>query len=104
MLAFIRHYFSPTLRQVILLFLIDMGTNVVDYAFHFYLGWVLQPTDFAIVQTVNSALLVAVTVFGMNQPAVARLVATAAGDEVQGEPFFRAFWGKVAGWGWHWWG
>ena len=94
MLAFIRHYFSPTLRQVILLFLIDMGTNVVDYAFHFYLGWVLQPTDFAIVQTVNSALLVAVTVFGMNQPAVARLVATAAGDEVQGRAIFQTFLGQ----------
>ena len=57
------------------LFGVDMFTNVTDYIFHIYLGWALAPGDFAVVQTMNSILLIAVTAFAVLQPVVARFVA-----------------------------
>jgi len=72
--------------------MINMGANVLDYGFHFYLGWSLLPADFAIVQTINSALLVAITAFGVMQPVVARLVASAAKNGEQQAIFQTFFW------------
>lgn len=66
---------TAVLGQTGLLFAIDMVTNVTDYAFHVYLGQVLAPGDFAVVQTVNAAVLIIVTTFAVLQPAVARFVA-----------------------------
>lgn len=87
----LRRFLTPTLWQTSLLFAINMVTNGLDYAFHFYLGWVLLPADFAIVQTVNSALLIAVTVFGMTQPVVARFVVERAHVEAEGRAIFQTF-------------
>ncbi|HLF89094.1 MAG TPA: hypothetical protein VI451_09130 [Anaerolineales bacterium] len=65
----------PMLRQTVFLFAVDMAANVVDYAFHVYLGRALVPGDFAVFQTVNSALLIVITATGVMQPVVARFVA-----------------------------
>ena len=62
-------------RQTLVLFGVDSATNLIDYVFHIYLGRALPSGDFAIVETVNSALLIAITVLGMVQPVVARHVA-----------------------------
>lgn len=64
-------------RQTIFLFAVDAFTNLVDYAFHLYLGRALLPGEFAVVETVNSALLIIVAAFGVMQPVVARHVAEA---------------------------
>lgn len=69
---------SPTMWQAGFLFTVDMVTNVTDYGFHIYVGQALQPGEFAIVQTMNAALLIVVTTFGVMQPVVARYVAEAA--------------------------
>ncbi|NLS77107.1 MAG: oligosaccharide flippase family protein [Chloroflexi bacterium] len=61
-------------RQTALLFAVDMATNAVDYGFHIYVGRALTPGDFAIVQTVNAMVIIAMTVFGVLQPVVARFV------------------------------
>ena len=66
---------SPTARQVLFLFGVDSFTNLVDYGFHVFLGRSLLPGDFAIVQTVNAALLIAIAAFGVTQPVVARQAA-----------------------------
>ncbi|MEW5987522.1 MAG: oligosaccharide flippase family protein [Chloroflexota bacterium] len=90
-------------RQVGFLFAIDSVTNLIDYAFHIYLGRVLLPADFAIVQTVNAALLVLITALGVTQPVVARFVVTdqsgpdnlgqtAAGGSVFRYYFSRSLW------------
>lgn len=91
MTARLRHFLHPTIWQTVVLFAINMVTNGVDYAFHFYLGWALLPPDFAMVQTVNSALLVVVTVFGMTQPVVARFVVATADNEAEGRAVFQNF-------------
>ena len=65
----------PMLRQTVFLFAIDMTANVVDYAFHVFLGRALVPGEFAVFQTVNSALLIVITATGVMQPVVARFVA-----------------------------
>jgi len=86
---------SPTMWQAGALFSVDLVTNLTDYAFHVYLGWALAPGQFAIVQTINSVLLILVTTFAVLQPVVARFVAqfnAAAGqdDPPQGETTSRA--------------
>lgn len=87
-------------RQVGSLFAIDSVTNLVDYAFHIYLGRVLLPADFAIVQTVNSALLVLITALGVTQPVVARFVVTSQAGldnpshEAAGASVFRYYFGR----------
>ncbi|HJS29395.1 MAG TPA: oligosaccharide flippase family protein [Anaerolineales bacterium] len=63
------------LRQTAVLFLVDLAANLVDYAYHVYLGRTLVPGDFGVFQTVNSALLIAITAAGVLQPVVARFVA-----------------------------
>lgn len=66
---------SPVAWQTLFLFAIDLFTNAVDYGFHIYLGRVLIPGDFAIVQTINAALLIVITTCGVLQPVVAKYVA-----------------------------
>jgi O-antigen/teichoic acid export membrane protein len=65
--------------QTISLFLLDGLANVVDFAFHFWMGRVLIPSDFAILQTLNSVILVYITASGVFQPVVSRFVAEARG-------------------------
>src|SRR5215510_3056619 len=61
------------------LFVLDGLANVIDFAFHFWMGRVLIPSDFAILQTLNSIALVYVTASGVFQPVVSRFVAEARG-------------------------
>ena len=65
--------------QTASLFLLDGLANVIDFAFHFWMGRVLIPSDFAILQTLNSVALVYVTASGVFQPVVSRFVAEARG-------------------------
>jgi O-antigen/teichoic acid export membrane protein len=65
--------------QTASLFLLDGLANVIDFAFHFWMGRVLIPSDFAILQTLNSVVLVYVTASGVFQPVVSRFVAEARG-------------------------
>jgi len=65
--------------ETALLFLLDGLANVIDFAFHFWMGRVLIPADFAVLQTLNSIALVYVTASGVFQPVVGRFVAEARG-------------------------
>ena len=65
--------------QTASLFLLDGLANVIDFAFHFWMGRVLIPSDFAILQTLNSVALVYATASGVFQPVVSRFVAEARG-------------------------
>ncbi len=69
---------SPPLETASL-FLLDGLANVIDFAFHFWMGRVLIPSDFAILQTLNSLALVYVTASGVFQPVASRFVAEARG-------------------------
>src|SRR5687767_2980338 len=62
-------------------FLLDGLANAIDFAFHFWMGRVLIPADFAVLQTLNSIMLVYTTASGVFQPVVGRFVATARGQE-----------------------
>lgn len=68
---------SSTMWQAGFLFGVDMVTNAADYGFHAYLGWALSPADFAVVQTINSVLLIILAAFAVLQPVVARYAAEA---------------------------
>lgn len=78
------------------LFLLDSLANLIDFAFHFWMGRILIPTDFAILQTLNSIALVYVTASGVFQPVVGRFIAEARGRGEEGtipaiiQTFFRA--------------
>jgi O-antigen/teichoic acid export membrane protein len=93
----------PTLpnfaRQTGLLFGLDMAANLVDYACHVYLGRALAPGDFAVFQSANSLLLILAAIFGVMQPALARLAAEfQAGGAGEGVPgLFRLAFGWSAG-------
>ena len=65
--------------QTASLFLLDGLANTVDFVFHFWMGRVLIPADFAVLQTLNSIALVYVTASGVFQPVVGRFVAEARG-------------------------
>ena len=65
--------------QTLVLFLLDGLANAADFAFHFWMGRVLIPSDFAVLQTLNSVSLVYTTASGVFQPAVSRFVAEARG-------------------------
>ena len=80
---------TPALRQTGLLFALDMVTNATDYGFHIYLGRVLNAGDFAVVQTVNSLVLIIVTTFSVLQPTVARYAAAHESPERHG--YFQQF-------------
>ncbi len=81
------------------LFIFDSLANVIDFAFHFWMGRVLIPADFAVLQTLNSVVLVYVSASGVFQPVVSRFVAEARGNGDEGkiaaifQSFLRAaFW------------
>lgn len=85
--------------QTTSLFLLDGLANSIDFAFHFWMGRVLIPSDFAILQTLNSVALVYTTASGVIQPVIGRFVtearATGQNDEVSAifQLFLRAgFW------------
>lgn len=65
--------------QTLSLFLLDGLANLIDFVFHFWMGRVLIPSDFAILQTLNSVMLVYTTTSGVFQPVVGRFVAEARG-------------------------
>ena len=65
--------------QTAALFLLDGLANAADFAFHFWMGRVLIPSDFAILQTLNSVALVYTTASGVFQPVVGRFIAEAHG-------------------------
>lgn len=79
--------------QTTSLFIFDSLANVLDFAFHFWMGRVLIPKDFAILQTLNSVVLVYVTASGVFQPVVSRFVAEARGkgEEDQIPAIFQVF-------------
>lgn len=66
-------------HQTAFLFLLDGLANAIDFAFHFWMGRVLIPSDFAILQTLNSVMLVYTTASGVFQPVVGRFIAEARG-------------------------
>jgi O-antigen/teichoic acid export membrane protein len=66
------------LRQTGYLLAIDGLNNLVDYGFHIYLARVLLPGPFAVLQSINAAVLVLLTAFAVSQPVVARFVAESA--------------------------
>jgi O-antigen/teichoic acid export membrane protein len=63
------------LRQTAILFAVDLAANLVDYAYHIYLGRAMPPGEFGVFQALNSALLIAITAAGVLQPVVARFIA-----------------------------
>jgi len=65
--------------QTAALFLLDGLANAADFAFHFWMGRVLIPADFAILQTLNSVALLYTTASGVFQPVVSRFIAEARG-------------------------
>ena len=62
------------------LFLLDGLANGIDFAFHFWMGRALTPPDFAVLQTINSVVLVYVTASSVFQPVVGRFIAEARGS------------------------
>lgn len=71
--------------QTVALFLLDGLANAADFAFHFWMGRVLIPSDFAVLQTLNSVALVYTTASGVFQPVVSRFIAEARGKGQYGE-------------------
>jgi O-antigen/teichoic acid export membrane protein len=65
--------------QTSALFLLDGLANAIDFTFHFWLGRLLIPADFAVLQTLNSVALVYTTASGVFQPVVSRFIAEARG-------------------------
>ena len=65
--------------QTASLFVLDGLANITDFAFHFWMGRVLIPSDFAVLQTLNSVMLVYTTASGVFQPVVGRFIAEARG-------------------------
>lgn len=73
-----QRYASPAARGALFLVAVDAITNVIDYGFHIFLGRALPPADFAVIQALNSLILIILTTFGVLQPVVARFVAESA--------------------------
>lgn len=65
--------------QAISLFVLDGLANVLDLIFHIWMGRILVPSEFAVLQTLNSVALVYVTAGGVFQPVVGRFIAEAHG-------------------------
>ena len=65
--------------QTAALFVLDGLANVTDFAFHLWMGRLLVPSDFAILQTLNSVALVYTIASGVFQPVVGRFIAEARG-------------------------
>jgi len=81
--ATLRVKISDRLRLLALpipaLFVLDGLANALDFAFYFWLGRSLIPSDFAVLQTLNVVILVYVTASGVFQPVISRFVAEARG-------------------------
>ena len=79
--------------QTLSLFLLDGFANAADFAFHFWMGRVLIPSDFAILQTLNSVALVYTTASGVFQPVVSRFIveARAKGQYNEAPAIFQTF-------------
>lgn len=54
---------------------LDGLANLIDYGFHIYLARALLPGDFAVIQTINTVVLILTTIFAVLQPVVARYTA-----------------------------
>ena len=65
--------------QTAALLVLDGLANIIDFFFHFWMGRVLIPADFAILQTLNSVMLIYTTASGVFQPVVGRFIAEAHG-------------------------
>ena len=63
--------------QTASLFALDGLANFIDFAFHFWMGRTLSPAEFAVLQTLNSIVLIYVTASGVFQPVLGRFVAEA---------------------------
>ena len=85
--------YSEPGTQTAILFLLDGLTNAIDFAFHFWMGHLLIPADFATLQTLNSLALVYTTASGVFQPVVGRFIAEARGrgQESSIPAIFQAF-------------
>ena len=83
--------------QTAALFLLDGLANATDFAFHFWMGRVLMPADFAVLQTLNSVALVYTTASGVFQPVVSRFIAEARGrGQIDSMPgIFQSFLGAA---------
>ena len=89
-----KNFFSVLTRfPTASLFLFDGLANVIDFVFHFWMGRVLTPAEFAVLQTINSIVLVYATASGVFQPVVGRFVAEARakGDESSVAAIFQSF-------------
>lgn len=80
------------------LFVLDGLANLIDFAFYFWMGRNLFPSDFAVLQTLNVVILVYVTASGVFQPVISRFVAEARGrgEEALVPGIFRTFLGPAA--------
>jgi O-antigen/teichoic acid export membrane protein len=85
MMARLPQVSSEPATQTGLLFVLDGLANGIDFLFHFWMGRVLIPSEFAILQTLNSIALVYTTASGVFQPVVSRFIAESGtrkdGDE-----------------------
>jgi O-antigen/teichoic acid export membrane protein len=72
-----RNFASDSGLQTVALFFLDGLVNAIDFAFHLWMGRVLIPSDFAILQTLNAVVLVYTTASGVFQPVVGRFIAEA---------------------------
>jgi O-antigen/teichoic acid export membrane protein len=81
------------------LFVLDGLANVIDFAFYFWMGRSLFPSDFASLQTLNAVILVYVTASGVFQPVISRFVAEARGrgEEALVPGIFQTFLGPALG-------
>lgn len=84
---------SEPAAQTGLLFVLDGLANGIDFLFHFWMGRVLLPSEFAILQTLNSVALVYTTASGVFQPVVSRFIAEAGarGEEHGDSAIFQTF-------------
>lgn len=73
----ISQFLSEEGFQTASLFVLDGLANVIDFAFHFWMGRTLSPPEFAVLQTLNSIVLIYVTASGVFQPVLGRFVAEA---------------------------
>jgi O-antigen/teichoic acid export membrane protein len=76
---------------------LDGLANVIDFAFHFWMGRTLSPAEFAVLQTLNSIVLIYVTASSVFQPVVGRFVAEAraTGGAATIAAIFRSFLGAA---------
>jgi O-antigen/teichoic acid export membrane protein len=93
----ISKYLTESGYQTAFLFMLDGLANVIDFGFHFWMGRKLSPAEFAILQTLNSVVLIYTTASGVFQPVVGRFVAEArvTGHGGSISAIFRSFLGAA---------